>query len=70
MADSSNSEAWYFSAILDARNNNITAVENDLQKAADYGFIDTSRMMQQPEFQRLSAQINFSALENKMKNRD
>ncbi len=68
MADVTNSEAWYFSAILHARNNNAKATEDDLLKAAGYGFNDVNRMMQQPEFQKLSAQINFAAIESKMKN--
>jgi hypothetical protein len=66
-ADATNSEAWYFSAILNARNNNTKAAEDDLIKAAGYGFNDVNRMMHQPEFQKLSAQINFAAVESKMK---
>ena len=67
IADASNSEAWYFSAILDARNNNAKATEDDLLKAVDLGFTDENRMMQQPEFQSLATRINFSMIESKMK---
>jgi len=67
MADPANSEAWYFSAILNARNNNSKAVEDDLLKAVKNGFTDKSRMMQQPEFKNLSTQINFPGIESKMK---
>jgi hypothetical protein len=67
MADATNSEAWYFSAILNAQNNNAKATEADLIKAAGYGFNDVNRMMQQPEFQKLSTQINFAEIESKMK---
>ncbi|MBV9963315.1 MAG: hypothetical protein JO072_13810 [Parafilimonas sp.] len=66
MADSTNSEAWYFSAILDARNNNASAAKDDLIKAAEKGFNDTTRMLQQPEFQNLQPTINFSDVEEKM----
>lgn len=68
MADATNSEAWYFSAILNARNNNAKVTEDDLIKAVGFGFSDKDRMMQQPEFIKLPSQINFSAIENKMKN--
>jgi hypothetical protein len=67
MADPANSEAWYLSAILDARNNNANAVNEDLMKAVENNFTDTIRMLQQPEFINIQSQINFSAIENKMK---
>jgi len=66
IADPSNSEAWYFSAILSARNKQAQAAENDLIKAAGYGFRDKNRLLQQPEFQQLSPAIHFSAIENSM----
>jgi len=68
MDDPTNSEAWYFSAILDARNNDANATENDLLKAVENGFNDKVRMEQQPEFQQLHNEINFSKIETKMKN--
>jgi hypothetical protein len=37
-ADPTNSEAWYFSAILNARNNNTSKTKADLQKAVSLGF--------------------------------
>lgn len=67
MDDATNSEAWYFSAVLDARNNNAKAAENDLLKAVENGFTDVNRMTQQPEFHTLAGQINFAAIETKMK---
>ena len=66
MADPSNSEAWYFSAILHAREQQAPAAENDLMKAVDYGFRDMKRLHQQPEFQQLSGQLHFSRIENGM----
>ena len=66
MVDPSNSEAWYFSAILDARNNNAKAAENDLLKAVANGFTDKVRLMQQPEFQKMGSQIDLNEIESKM----
>lgn len=62
MADPANSEAWYFSAILSARDRQMQAAENDLLKAAECGFTDKARLRQQPEFQKL----NLSGVEQKM----
>jgi hypothetical protein len=67
MADATNSEAWYFSALLNARNHNTKAAQDDLIKAAGYGFVDTARMMNQPEFKTLSPQLNVGLIESKMK---
>jgi predicted esterase len=53
MADSTNSEAWYFSALLQARKNELAAAENDLQKAVLCGFTDKSRLRQQLEFKQV-----------------
>ena len=53
MADPTNSEAWYFSALLSARAGQKQAAENDLLKAAECGFTDMNRLRQQPEFQSL-----------------
>ncbi len=66
MADATNSEAWYFSAILNARNDNAGSTESDLLKAVSNGFTDKNRMMQQPEFQIMKTRINFTAIENNM----
>jgi len=65
LADPTNSEAWYFSAMLNARGQHAQATEADLQKAVSCGFMDKPRMEQQPEFKSL--RINFSAIEQKMK---
>ena len=67
MDDPTNSEAWYFSAILDARNNDTKATENDLLKAVENGFNDKTRMEQQPEFQRVANAIDFAKIEREMK---
>jgi poly(3-hydroxybutyrate) depolymerase len=64
LADATNSEAWYFSAILYARQHQIKATENELLKATTYGFNDKARMRQQPEFKALP--INFGTVESKM----
>jgi hypothetical protein len=66
LADPSNSEAWYFSAVLDARSGDGRAAGADLLKAAGYGFNDEFRLRQQPEFQRLSGQIGLSTIVSKM----
>lgn len=67
MADETNSEAWYFSALLNARNNNAKACEDDLIKAVTLGFSDKTRLMQQPEFQKTGAPINLTEIVSKMK---
>lgn len=66
MADPTNSEAWYFSAMLDARDGHAQATESDLLKAVENGFRDKGRMMQQPEFQNLSGQMDLSKIESRM----
>ena len=66
MADPTNSEAWYFSAILNARDHQAQAAVNDMVKAAGCGFRDKGRLMQQPEFKSLFTAQNFSQIENKM----
>jgi predicted esterase len=65
MTDPANSEAWYFSAIINARKNDSKGAEYDLSKAIANGFNDKDRMRLQPEFQSLH--LNFSEIENKMK---
>ncbi|MDQ6889842.1 MAG: hypothetical protein M3Z56_06165 [Bacteroidota bacterium] len=69
IADATNSEAWYFSAILNARNHNAKAAQDDLLKAVANGFTDKKRMMQQPEFQNAGAPLNLPEVEAKMKGR-
>jgi hypothetical protein len=66
MADPTNSEAWYFSAILNARDHQAQAAVNDLVKAAGCGFRDKGRLTEQPEFKSLFTPQNFSQIENKM----
>ena len=62
MADPTNSEAWYFSAIINARKNDSKATEDDLLKAIANGFTDKERIMHQPEFLSQSNPLNFSML--------
>ena len=65
MADPTNSEAWFFSAILHARVNDMAAVEADLLKAVKFGFTDKARMHKEPDF--IDRGINFSKIESGMK---
>ncbi|HET7119400.1 MAG TPA: hypothetical protein VFI29_23090, partial [Hanamia sp.] len=69
MVDPTNSEAWYLSAVLDARNNNATTTKDDLLKAVSLGFNDKKRLEQQPEFQNqfTGGQLNLAEIESKMK---
>jgi pimeloyl-ACP methyl ester carboxylesterase len=53
LADPTNSEAWYFSAILNVREGKGQEAESDLLKADGYGFRDRARLSQQTEFQGL-----------------
>ena len=66
MADPTNSEAWYFSAILDAREGNAHAATGDLLSAVSHGFNDRNRLRQQPEFRRLAGSIDLARIEGKM----
>lgn len=66
MADPGNSEAWYFSALLHARQNDPKDAQEDLLKAVENGFNDENRMTLQPEFQSLSGQIDFARIEKAM----
>ncbi|HWB25712.1 MAG TPA: hypothetical protein VG738_09545 [Chitinophagaceae bacterium] len=64
IADPTNSEAWYFSAILNARSAMPQSAQSDLLKAASCGFNDKGRLEQQPEFKQLK--LNLAVVENKM----
>jgi len=66
MADPTNSEAWYFSAVLDMREGHGGSAEADLQKAISLGFKDRVRLSAQPEFQKGLGPDKLSKLENKM----
>jgi pimeloyl-ACP methyl ester carboxylesterase len=66
MADPTNSEAWYLSAVLNARDQHTRAAEDDLLKAAEDGFNDESRLLQQPEFKSLSPRIDLSRIKSRM----
>ena len=65
MVDPANSEAWYFSAILHARLNEMAAVESDLLKAVECGFNDKARMRNQDDF--ADRGIDFVKIEKGMK---
>jgi hypothetical protein len=69
LADPTNSEAWYFSAVLHARERHAQAAEADLLKAVTCGFTDKARMERQPEFKNLPAPINIPMIEKKMAGR-
>lgn len=66
-ADSTNSEAWYFSAILNARNDNAKDATDDLLKTVALGFNDKKRLEQQPEFYNNKIKIDLQEIESKMK---
>ena len=59
LVDPTNSEAWYFSAVLDMREGHPPSAEADLKKAVDNGFRDQQRLDQQPEFKALHLHFNF-----------
>jgi hypothetical protein len=63
LADPTNSEAWYFSALLHARSNQAQQAESDLQKAVSCGFNDKDRLHQQPEFQQVLTQQSLAQIE-------
>lgn len=65
--DPTNPEAWYFSAILNARNHNNTAVKANLLKAVSLGFNDKKRLEAQAEFQTGLSTYDLSEIESKMK---
>ena len=62
LVDDSNSEAWYFSAILNARAKNAEQAKADLLKAISKGFNNKTRLMQQPEFQQSGLLINVNEI--------
>ncbi len=65
--DPANSEAWYFSAILNARNKDAAKAIADLQKSISLGFNDKKRLEQQPEFSNSEIKINLTEIEAEMK---
>ena len=65
--DPTNSEAWYFSAILNARKNNAPTAKADLKKAVALGFNDKKRLEQQPEFTNGKVNIDLEEIERNMK---
>ena len=67
LADPTNSEAWYFSAVLNAREGKGHEAEADLLKADGYGFRDKTRFLQQPEFQRLNPKLDEEKIEKGMR---
>lgn len=67
LADPTNSEAWYLSAELDAREGKGTKAEADLLKAVKSGFRDISRLRQETSFQHLSPKVDIQKVERSMK---
>jgi hypothetical protein len=67
MADPGNSEAWYFSAILRARDGDATGAQTDLLKAVANGFRDKDRLAQQQEFQKLAGKLDLSGIKSRMR---
>jgi pimeloyl-ACP methyl ester carboxylesterase len=67
LADPTNSEAWYFSAVLDAREGKTGETEADLLKADAAGFRDKARLMQQTEFQRLNPALDVDKILRNMR---
>ena len=67
LADPTNCEAWYFSAVLNARDGKGPETEADLFKAEKCGFRDKARLEQQPEFQRLNPRPDLEKLEKAMR---
>lgn len=70
LADPTNSEAWYFSAVLDAREGRAQQTESDLMKAVSCGFTDRVRLTQQPEFQLLNPPLDIQKLEKAMRSKN
>ncbi len=60
LVDPTNTEAWYFSAQVNARNHQTQVMNQDLMKAVALGFNDLNRISQQPEFQ---GQVNLPGLQ-------
>jgi pimeloyl-ACP methyl ester carboxylesterase len=67
MVDPTNSEAWYLSAVLLARQGRQQESQAELLKAIAYGFRDENRFKLQREFQALFTPAEISRLENKMR---
>ena len=66
IADPKNAEAWYLSAVINARNNKAKAAQLDLIKAATLGFTDKQRIGSQPEFQNSGTLIDITEIERKI----
>ena len=67
IADPKNNEAWYLSAIINARNNEGKAAQADLLKAVAFGFTDKPRLVNQPEFKKSGTLVDIKEIELKMK---
>ncbi len=66
LADPTNPEAWYFSAILNARGGQKQIAEHDLSVAIEYGFTDKARMEHESEFQKVFSRADLNRLEAKI----
>lgn len=67
LADSTNSEAWYFSALINTRKNNLKVAKSDLLKAVNLGFADKERLLNQVEFQVVANDINLQEIAARIK---
>jgi hypothetical protein len=67
LADPDNSEAWYLSAILYARQNQGGLAEKELLQAVKCGFTDKDRLMRQPEFKQSGGKIDLTRVGNAMR---
>lgn len=70
LADPSNSEAWYFSAVTNARNNNAAETMANLEKAVQCGFNDKQRLINQPEFIAMASSLNLSKIESEIETKN
>ncbi len=67
LVDPANSEAWYLSAEVHAKQGNEAATINELQNAIDNGFKERDRMVNDPAFATIANKPGFISLLNKIK---
>ncbi len=67
LVDPTNSEAWYLSAEVHAKQGSEAATINELQKAIDNGFKERDRMVNDPAFAPIANTKEFNTLLNKIK---
>ena len=67
IVDPTNSESWYLSAELHAKQTKIELCLQELAKAIDNGFKERERMMNDPAFSSIVNTTSFISLLNKIK---